>query len=103
MSLGAFAFFSVLRLAAYVPQIVKIMRDATGARAIANTTWMLFAVSHLATALYAMIALRDAVIGAVFIANTTCCLVIVGLVLRSRIAFARRTTVSPHSLRPPVI
>ena len=99
MSLGAFAFFSVLRLIAYMPQIVKIAQDKTGAKAISNMTWMLFAISHLATALYAMAALQNLVIGAVFIANTMCCLVIVGFVVRSRIAFARRTAAPQDKLK----
>ncbi len=79
VALGAFTLCNTVRVFAYLPQIVKISRDTQGAAAISYTTWCLFGVSNLSTVSYAVLVVDDWRMAAVFIANTLCCLVIVGL------------------------
>jgi hypothetical protein len=89
---AAFLIFSavnVARLLAYLPQIVAIARDTTGAAAISNLSWLLFGLSHLSTAIYAGLVLHDPAIVLAFLANTACCLAVVGLTLYKRQRWAR--------------
>jgi hypothetical protein len=55
----AFAAFSGLRTACYVPQIVRIARDRNGASAISCPTWLLWTGAHASTGLYAAMNLND--------------------------------------------
>jgi hypothetical protein len=87
IALAAFALCNSVRVFAYVPQIVAVARDPGGASAISYTTWGLFAVSHLSTVAYALLVVEDWRMAAVFIANTLCCLVIVGLTAWKRALF----------------
>lgn len=87
MALAAFALCNSVRVFAYVPQIIAVARDEGGASAISYTTWGLFAVSHLSTVAYALLVVADWRMAAVFIANTLCCLVIVGLTAWKRALF----------------
>jgi len=97
IALAVFAVCNGVRVIAYVPQIVAVARDSSGASAISYTTWGLFAVSHLSTVAYALLVLNDRRMAAVFIANTVCCLVIVGLTAWKRALHkaARRLLASP--------
>jgi hypothetical protein len=72
---------------AYVPQIIAVARDTSGASAISYSTWGLFAVSHLSTVAYAVLVVDDWRMAPVFVANTICCLVIVGLTAWKRALF----------------
>ena len=87
IALAVFAICNSVRVFAYVPQIVAVARDQGGASAISYTTWGLFAVSHLSTVAYALLVVDDWRMAAVFIANTLCCLVIVGLTAWKRALF----------------
>ena len=87
IALAVFALCNSVRVFAYVPQIVAVTRDQGGASAISYTTWGLFAVSHLSTVSYALLVVDDWRMAAVFIANTLCCLVIVGLTAWKRALF----------------
>jgi uncharacterized protein with PQ loop repeat len=82
------AFFAVsnsARVLAYVPQIVRIVRDGEGARAVSWLTWVSFSVANFSSLLYAIIVVVDWHMAAVFAANTTCCLAIVGLTAGKRL------------------
>ncbi|MCA0318436.1 MAG: hypothetical protein LCH88_10230 [Proteobacteria bacterium] len=86
---AVFTLCNVLRVLAYVPQILRIAQDADGARAVSCGTWGLFAVSHLATVYYTAVVARDTVMAALFGCNVFACLVIVGLTLLQRHRSAR--------------
>ena len=64
-----FTAVNSVRVFAYVPQILKLARDQSGAAAISFTTWGMFAVSHFSTVLYCILHVQDARMAAVFAAN----------------------------------
>jgi hypothetical protein len=55
LTLIAFTAFSSLRIVSYVPQIAKVAADNNGASAIAYSTWSLWTLANIATALYAAV------------------------------------------------
>lgn len=79
-----FSIANALRVFAYVPQIVMLMRDDTGAAGISCSTWSLFLVAHVTTVIYAVVEKQDVVLAGVFSLNAMCCTAIVGLVIRRR-------------------
>jgi hypothetical protein len=70
-----------------VPQIVRVYRDQNGAAAVSLITWVLFASSNLATAVYAHAVYSDAIMATVFALNTLACLLIVVLTAMKRWTF----------------
>jgi len=80
----AFTAVNGLRVIAYVPQIVRICHDNTGAAAISCCTWSLFLVSHLTTIAYAVVVMGDTWMALVFAANSACSAAIVTLALLQR-------------------
>src|SRR3954454_5315924 len=94
LALALFAVCNSLRVFAYVPQIVSIARDQNGASAVSCTTWCLFALSHVSTMGYAVLALNDWGMAEIFGANTACCIIILGLTGVRRARY-RRTKRSP--------
>lgn len=87
--LGLFAACNIVRLAAYVPQIVAILRDEAGATAVSCLSWLLFAISNAATVAYALVHAGDHAMALLFGLNTLCCAAIIVLTLMKRIQ-ARR-------------
>lgn len=69
----AFATCNAVRVFAYVPQIMAIYRDDTGAEAISCTTWWLFTVSNVTTLVYAIVVLGDTGMALLFALNTAGC------------------------------
>lgn len=84
-SLGAFAILNTARLVGYIPQLMRIHRDANGAEAVSIGTWTLFAAANLATVSYAVIVADDAAMAIIFALNTFGCGAIVGLTVWKRI------------------
>jgi uncharacterized protein with PQ loop repeat len=101
MALALFALCNSVRVFAYVPQIIAVARDTRGASAISYATWGLFAISHLSTVAYAIVVVNDWRMAAVFVANTICCLVIVGLTAWKRALFKAAQQLLASS-KPPV-
>jgi uncharacterized protein with PQ loop repeat len=87
-----FAVSNSVRVVAYVPQIVRVIRDREGAAAVSCTTWLLFAVSHMSTVAYALLVIGDWRMAIVFAANLLCCLAIIGLTVYKRTAVGRNPT-----------
>ena len=90
-ALYAFALFNTLRLLAYVPQVTAIWHDQNGAAGVSCLSWLLFALSHFATAIYALTEALDLAMSAFFLANTTACVAIVLLTQAKRRAYIRST------------
>jgi hypothetical protein len=97
LALAAFTACNSVRVFAYVPQLVKIGRDNDGATAISYATWGMFALSHLSTVGYAVFAVGDWKMGAVFTANALCCAAILALTAykRRRAALQGRAAQGP--------
>jgi len=79
-----FAVTNSFRVIAYLPQIILLARDQSGAAAVSCCTWMLFLVSHISTAAYAGLVLGEPWMMLIFAANAACSLVIVILALVRR-------------------
>jgi uncharacterized protein with PQ loop repeat len=91
-----FAITNGLRVVAYLPQIVRLARDQSGAAAVSCSTWILFLLSHISTVAYAALVLGDAWMTFAFAANAMCSLAIVILTLvRRRGAAPRQTSQIP--------
>jgi hypothetical protein len=84
-SLCAFAILNTARLFGYIPQIVRVHRDKTGAEAVSISTWLLFASANVATVGYAMIVTHDVLSAAIFSANTIGCVAILTLTAWKRL------------------
>jgi hypothetical protein len=80
----AFAASNGLRVVAYVPQILQLARDESGAAAVSSCTWMLFLVSNLSTAAYASVVLDEPWMTLVFTTNAVFSAAIVSLILMRR-------------------
>jgi len=80
----AFLLTNIGRVLAYLPQIRAIMRDKGRAAAVSCSTWSLFFVSNLSSALYAGLLNADPAMTFAFAANTACYAVIVGLLCWKR-------------------
>jgi hypothetical protein len=87
----AFAITNGLRVVAYLPQIIRLARDDSGAAAVSCCTWFLFLVSHISTATYAALVLNEPWMTIVFTANAICSAAIVVLTM------LRRRSLSSHS------
>lgn len=90
--IAVFALSNVLRLLAYVPQMLCIHRDRNGATSTSCTSWALFGVSHAATALYALFLSSDVWLALFFAANAVCCGLIVGMTAMKRRQAGRAQT-----------
>jgi hypothetical protein len=80
-----FAASNTTRVLAYIPQVVRLVRDRDGARSVSCLTWALFAASNSSTAAYALLVVTDLRMVAIFAVNTACCIIIVALTLYKRI------------------
>src|SRR5882724_6007055 len=89
-AMAAFAILNSGRPLAYVPQIVRVYRDQSGAAAVSLITWVLFASSNLATAVYAHAVYHDVVMATVFALNALVCLLVVVLTAMKRWTFVWR-------------
>ena len=73
-----------IRLLAYVPQIVAILRARHGAEAVSCLSWALFALAHFATAVYAWFTVQDAWMAMVFATNFAACTLIIAITAYKR-------------------
>ena len=89
IALAVFTLCNTVRIFAYIPQIIRIGQDTTGAAAISYGTWAMFGFSHVSTVFYAAVAVGDLVMAAVFAGNTCCCAAIIGLTVWKRARFER--------------
>lgn len=94
----AFLAANGMRLLAYLPQIVALLRADSDAGGVSVLSWALFGASNLTTALYAWAVLSDPAMALLFGINLGCCVGIVGLALRCR-RRGRRGAQSPKAPR----
>jgi hypothetical protein len=87
-SLTAFTALNGARIVAYLPQIICVCRDRTGASSVSMMTWGMFCSANLATVFYALTVTGDRIIAVVFALNAIACTIIFALILRKRIAYA---------------
>jgi PQ loop repeat len=73
VTLVLFTFCNTVRFVAYVPQIIRAVRDRSGAEAISFGTWGLFLVSHASAMAYALVNNQDWVMASMFLGNAVGC------------------------------
>ena len=73
LPLMVFATCNVLRIAAYVPQMLKLARHPAAAASFSFCTWALFAAANLSTAVYSGMVLGDTALGIVNAFSALCC------------------------------
>jgi hypothetical protein len=84
-----FASCNGVRMVAYFPQIVRIVRDRGVCKGVSCLTWGGFAAANLSTVMYALVALGDWDMAAVFGVNLAFCLAIVLLTCWKRVSVQR--------------
>ncbi len=89
----AFAATNGLRIIAYVPQIMRLARDESGATAVSSCTWVLFLMSNLSTAAYSSVVVDEPWMTVVFVINAVFCAAIVALIALCRRSRRGRTIV----------
>lgn len=74
-----FAVCNVLRIAAYFPQMVKIVRHPQGAAGFSFAAWTLFTAANGSTAVYAATSIGDIAVAWTHGVSAACCLVLLAL------------------------
>ncbi len=75
---------NVVRLAFYVPQIMAVAREPSGAHAISLATWMFWSFSHGVTAIYCYAVVKDALLCGMMWGNAIGCVAVVALTVAKR-------------------
>jgi hypothetical protein len=94
VTLFLFATFSSLRIFSYLPQIYRVATDKNGASAISYVTWILWTGANVATALYAIVNLKDMYLALVSGVYAGCCIIVISLTAIQRRRCARRASSS---------
>mgnify|MGYP003397522379 CR=1 FL=1 len=81
---ATYAVCNAVRLLIYVPQIVAIARERSGAYAISMFSWIFWSFSHAVTAVYCHIVVSDPLLGSMMWGNAFGCLAVVVLTAAKR-------------------
>jgi uncharacterized protein with PQ loop repeat len=87
-AVALFAACNSARVLAYIPQVIRVIRDRSGAHAVSCMTWGSFVFANLSTVAYALLVISDWRMAAVFGANAVCCLIIVAVTVYKRCRLA---------------
>ena len=79
-----YAVCNAARLLIYVPQIVAIAREQSGAHAISMFSWIFWSFSHAVTAVYCHIVVNDPLLSSMMWGNAFGCLAVVVLTAAKR-------------------
>lgn len=88
---AVYAVCNSLRVLSYVPQLIAVAREASGAHAISIASWAFWMVSHAVTAVYGAAVLNDPLLAWMMWGNAGGCLAIAALTAakRQRYGWAR--------------
>lgn len=86
-----YAICNAMRLLSYVPQIVAVARENSGAHAISLASWLFWVLSHAITAVYCAAVVKDPLLAGMMWGNAAGCLGVVVLTAmkRQRYGWAR--------------
>jgi hypothetical protein len=77
ITLALFSLCNIIRCVSYLPQILVLVRDREGAKAISCATWSSWIAANGSTAAYALINVTDWALFTVSILNALACAVVV--------------------------
>jgi len=89
LAAGIFATCNSARILAYIPQIVRIMRDRNGSPGVSCLTWAGFTAANFSTVAYALVVAPNRVMAVVFGVNGVFCVAIVTLTVWTRLRSGR--------------
>jgi hypothetical protein len=89
--ISAYAIMNSLRIFAYLPQIVTVLRASDRSEAVSLLTWTFWALANIATTAYSAVILEDFLTMVIFAGNSACCALVVSIVAwkRKRYSSAR--------------
>jgi hypothetical protein len=90
LTLVVFYTFNALRVGAYLPQILRVAQDDSGAPTISYTTWSVWIGANGSTAAYALVIDPNWTLFAVNMLNAIGCGLVVALTALKRHQFAAR-------------
>lgn len=79
LALFAFTLCNVLRVAAYLPQMMQLYSHPGAAASFSYASWWLFAAANASTAAYGQIVIGDAVLAALSTFSAACCCALIGI------------------------
>lgn len=88
---GIYVACNAVRLLSYVPQIVAVARESSGAHAISLVTWFFWTLSNAATGVYCSTIVSDLLLAGVMWGNAAGCFAVASLTMmkRQRYGWAR--------------
>lgn len=81
---GIYVACNAVRLVSYVPQIVAVAREHSGAHAISLVTWFFWTLSNAATAVYCSTVVNDVLLTGTMWGNTVGCFAVASLTVMKR-------------------
>jgi len=75
---------NAVRLLSYVPQIIAVARERSGAHALSLTTWLFWTISNASTAIYCSTVITDMLLASTMWGNAAGCMAITSLTLAKR-------------------
>jgi len=92
LTIALFSAFNLLRLASYLPQIIRIARDQKGAPTISYATWVMWIGANGSTAAYAAVNIHDWMLCLISAFNSFCCIIVVILTVYKRNEYRQGAT-----------
>ncbi|HKO67635.1 MAG TPA: hypothetical protein VJU53_07510 [Burkholderiaceae bacterium] len=81
---GIYVACNAVRLLSYVPQIIAVARENSGAHAISLVTWLFWTLSNASTAVYCSTVINDVLLTSTMWGNAAGCLAVVSLAVMKR-------------------
>ena len=96
-------FFTLLRVVANVPQLIAVVRDPCGARAISVGSWAVFSMANASNGVYALVMASDRTMFALnLVSAMSCGTIAVTALIRQRRAVPVAHDVVKHRADRPV-
>ena len=81
---GIYVACNAVRLLSYVPQIIAVARENSGAHAISLVTWLFWTLSNASTAVYCSTVINDLLLTSTMWGNAAGCLAVASLTVMKR-------------------
>lgn len=75
---------NAVRLLSYVPQIIAVARERSGAHALSLATWLFWTLSNASTAIYCSTVINDLLLASTMWGNAAGCMAVASLTMMKR-------------------